>query len=190
MLGTNHFCTYHSFAIGWSPYSFGYNNTCWDWYFLVLDDIMKYMSHVTPSCPLSCPTFRKPSDSILSPITCFFGRSPTWARICITSNKCSFKYRANTFSFMCKSRGRCLIINSPYHTCISSIFNPFPYITTYMFCLATSYGCPFVTMSMWSCHWRFRYPFFWVPLWGEHITTPNDAPPTSSINSNVNLRWK
>jgi hypothetical protein len=35
MLGSNHSWNYHSFPIGWSPYSFGCIDTCWDWHFLI-----------------------------------------------------------------------------------------------------------------------------------------------------------
>jgi hypothetical protein len=60
--------------------------------------------------------------------------------ICIAFSRCSFKYYGNMFFLMCKSKGRRLVINSSYHTCISSIFNPFPYNITYSSYLVTSYG--------------------------------------------------
>jgi hypothetical protein len=138
----------------------------WDWYFLFLDDIMKYTSHVILSCPLSCPTFWEVSGLVLSPITGFFSGLPTWAGINITFSRRFFKYHANMSLFICRSRGKHLVISSSYHTCISSIFNPLPYNTMYPSCLATSYGCPFVIVLVWSCHWRFKYPFALVPLRG------------------------
>jgi hypothetical protein len=53
-----------------------------------------------------------------------------------------FKYRVNTFLFMCGSRDRRLVISSSYHTYILFIFNPFFYNIMYLFWLATSYNCP------------------------------------------------
>jgi len=76
------------------------------------------------------------------------------------------------FLLMCKSRGRCLVISSSYHICISFIFNTLPYNTTYPSCFATSYGCLFVMVSMWSCHWRFRYLFALVSLRGWTYSNP------------------
>jgi len=170
MLGTDHFCIYHSFSIRWSSYSFGCSSTCWNYYFLNQNDVTKYRSHVTPGCLISCPTLWELSGFVLSPITIFFGRLPTQVGICIAFNRHYFKYHVNMFSPMCGSKH--LVINSSYHTSISSIFNLLPYNTTYLSCLATSYGCPFVIMSVWSCHWRFRYPFALVSLWGWSYINP------------------
>jgi hypothetical protein len=152
MLGTDHSYTYHSFLIGWSFYSFGCSSTCWDWYFLILDDVTKYMSHVTLGRLFSCPTLWEPTGLVFSPINGFFGEWLTQAGICITSSRFSFKYHADMSLLMCESRGKRLVISSSYHTCILSTFNPLPYNTTYLSCLATSYGCPFVMVSVWSCH--------------------------------------
>jgi hypothetical protein len=146
----------------------------WDWYFLFLDDVTKYTSHVILGCPLSCPTFWEASGLVLSPIIGFFNKLPTRAGINITSSRRSFKYHANMSLFMCKSRGKHLVISSSYHTCISSIFNPLPYNTMYLSCLATSYGCPFVIVLVWSCHSRFKYPFALVPLRGRTYSNPRN----------------
>jgi hypothetical protein len=48
----------------------------------------------------------------------------------------------NMFPFICRSRGKCLVISSCYHTYISFIFSPLLYNITYMFWFATSYSCP------------------------------------------------
>ncbi len=63
-----------------------------------------------------------------------------------------FKYHANTFLLMCKSKDKLLVISLSHHTCISSIFNPLLYNITYPSLLVTSYGCPFVMVSMWLYH--------------------------------------
>jgi len=126
---------------------------------------MKYTNHVTPSCSLSSPTLWNLSGLIFSPDIGFFSRSPTQTRVCFTSNKCYFIYHVNTFLITCKSNGKHLVISLLYHTCISSILSPLPYNITYLSWLATSYGCPSFTMSMWSYHWWSRYPFASMPLW-------------------------
>jgi hypothetical protein len=82
----------------------------------------------------------------------------TWARVCFDYNRCSFKYCTNTFSLMCRSRGKRLVINSSYHINISSIINSRSYNITYTSWLATSFSYPPFTMLV-SYHWRFRYPF-------------------------------
>jgi hypothetical protein len=64
----------------------------------------------------------------------------------------------------CRCMGRCLVISSPHHTNISFILNPLSYNITYLFWLATSYGCPSFMVLMWSYHWWFKYPFALVPL--------------------------
>ncbi len=71
-------------------------------------------------------------------------------------------------------KGRCLVINSSYHTCILFIFNPFLYNTTYMYWLATSYDCSSFTMLVWSYHWWSKYPFVSVPH-GSECTTTHDT---------------
>jgi len=64
---------------------------------------------------------------------------------------------------LCMCKGRHVVIDSSYHICISFIFSPFPYNTTYSSWLATSYSSPSFTMLMWSYHWWSRYPFVLVP---------------------------
>jgi len=127
---------------------FGCYSTCWNWYFPIVDGVMRYINHVTPSCSLSSPTLWDLSGLIFSPDIGFFSRSPTQTKVCFTYNRCSFIYHASTFLLMCKSKGKHLIISLLYHTCISSILNPLPYNITYPSWLATSYGCPSFMMSM------------------------------------------
>jgi hypothetical protein len=158
MLGIDYFYTSHS-----SPYSLGCNNTCWNWHFLILDGITKYLDFFTLGCPFPGPTFWKPSGLVLFLVVGFFGRSLIKVYFIFSSH--SFKYHANMSPLMCGFRGRHLVINSSYHTCISFIFSPLPYNTTYLFWLAISYGCPFFTMLVWSYHWWSRYPFMLAPLW-------------------------
>jgi len=142
MLNSNIFCTCHLFPAWWSPYFPKCSNTCWVWHFHIPNNTTKNLSPITPSCPLSSPTFWKLSGWVLSPIVGFFGRSPSRAGIYFSFNKCSFRFYANISLFMCKSRGRHKVINSSYHICISFIFGPFPYNTTYSSWFATSSSSP------------------------------------------------
>ncbi len=164
MLNIDHSCICHSFLTRWSPYSFGCTNTCWDWHFLIIDGNIRYLNPITLGCPLSSPILWKPSGSVLSLIVGFFGRLFTWARVCFIFNRCSFKYHVSTSSFMCRSKGKHLVINLSYHTRISFIFNPFLYITMYPSWLATSYGCPCFIMLVWPYHWWSKYPFASMPM--------------------------
>jgi len=82
-----------------------------------------------------------------------------------------FKYHVNMYLFICKSKGKHLVINSSYHTCILFIFNPLPYIT-YLSWFATSYGCPSIMVSMWSYHWQSTYSFALMPLWEWAYNNP------------------
>jgi hypothetical protein len=166
MLGTDCLCTCHSFLVGWSPYSLGCSNTCRDWHFPVLNDIMKYLNHVTLGCLFLSPTFWKINGFVLSLILSFFIELPTWAKVALTLSNRSFKYHANMFPLMCGSRGRCLVINLSYHMCISFIFSPFFNNITYLSWLATSYSCPSFIVLIWSYHWWSKYPFVLV-LWRE-----------------------
>ncbi len=59
MLGTDCLRTCHSSPVGWSPYSLGCSNTCRNWHFPVLNDIMKYLNLVTLGCLFLSPTFWK-----------------------------------------------------------------------------------------------------------------------------------
>jgi hypothetical protein len=146
MLGIDYSYTCHSFLAKWSPYLSRCNSTCWDWHFPLPNGTTKYPNHVTPSCLTSSPTLWKPNGSILSLVASFFGRSPTQARIYLACSKKKFIYHANIFLFMYGSKGKCLVINSSYHTYISFIINPFPSNTAYPSWLATSYNCPSFTM--------------------------------------------
>ncbi len=136
MLGTIWLCTCHSFLVGWSPYSFGCNSTCRDWHFHVLNDTMKYLNLVTLGCLLVSPTFWEPNGFVLSLIVNFFTESPTQAKVSFTLNKHSFKYHANMFLFMCRSKGRWLVISSSYHMCISFI------LAHFLITLRTCLGLP------------------------------------------------
>ncbi len=160
------------FLVQWSPYSFGCNNTCWNLHFPIPNGVAKYMGHVTLGCLISGPTFWKPSALILSTIISFFGGSPTRIGVYFASNRCSFKYHVNMYLLIYGSKGKHLVISSSYHTCILFIFNSFPYNITYMSRLATSYGCPFITVSMWSYHWQSTYSFASMPLWKWTYNNP------------------
>jgi hypothetical protein len=116
-------------------------------------------------CVFSHPTLWEPSDSVLPLVASFFGGSVTRVGVCFPSSRHFFGYHASTFSLMCGSRGKCLVINSSYHTNTSFIISPLFYNTTYLFWLATSYNCTPFMVSMWSYHWQSRYPFALVPLW-------------------------
>jgi hypothetical protein len=51
-------------------------------------------------------------------------------------------------------------------------FFPLPYNTTHLSWLVTSYNGSFFTVSMWSYHWRFKYPFAFVHLWEWTYSSP------------------
>ncbi len=70
----------------------------------------------------------------------------------------------NTFPFICRSRGRCLVNNLSYCSYISFILSPLPYNITYPSWFATSYDCPSFMVLVWSYHWQFKYPFASVSL--------------------------
>jgi hypothetical protein len=169
-------CSYtcHSFPTRWSPYYSGCNNTCWNWHFPIPNGTMRYSSLVTPSYSLSCLTIWEPNGLVWSSITSFFDRSPTRAKVCLAFNICSFKYYASTFSFICRSKVRCLVISSSYHTCISFILSPLSYNITYLFGFVTSYICPSFMLLVWSYHLWSRYPFALVPLWEWAYSSPQD----------------
>ncbi len=137
------------------------------------DGTMRCLSHVIRGLSLSCLTFWEPTGSILTLVAGFFGGSFTWVGICLFFSRLSFKYCVSTSMFMCESKGKCLVINSSYHINILFIIGPlFFYNTTYPSWLATCYSCPPFTMSMWSYHWRSRYPFDSVPLWEWAFSSP------------------
>jgi len=113
-----------------------------------------------------------PNGLVLSLVVSFFSESLTWIEVCFVFNRHSFEYHASTSPFMCGSRGRCLVINSSYHTYISFIISPLFYNITYSSWLATSYNCPFFTISVCSYHWQFIYPFASMPLWEWTYSNP------------------
>jgi hypothetical protein len=91
MLNTNQSCTCHSFPIGRLSYFSRCSSTC--------------SNSITPSCSISNPTLWKLNSLILFLVTSFFKGSFIWIKMYFTFNKHSFKYYANTFSFMCGSKG-------------------------------------------------------------------------------------
>jgi len=125
--------TCHSFPTRWSPYSFGCSNTCWDRHFPILNNTIGHQSPVIPSCLFSNPTVWELSGLVLSLVVGFFGELIIWVGVCFIFNRCSFKYHANKFSFLCGFRGMHLVINSSYHTCILII--PGPFLSTLCTCL-------------------------------------------------------
>jgi len=132
---------------------------------------MKYPSPITLGCLFLGRTLWKLNGLVLSPIVSFFGGLPTWAKVCLTSNRHSFKYHANMSLFMCGFKGRHLVINSSYHTCILFVLYPFPYNTMYLSWLVTSYNCPSFTVSMWSYIANLR-PICFDALVGVNIQHP------------------
>ncbi len=155
----------HSFSIGWSPYFSRCNNTCWNWHFPILNGITRCLSHVTLRCLFLCPTLWKHSGSILPLIANFFGGLLTRVGVYFLFNKHSFKYCANTFSFMCGFKGKCLVISSSYHTNISFVIGPLSYNITYLSWLATSYNCALFMVLVWSYHWQSRCSFASMSMW-------------------------
>jgi len=123
----------------WSPYFS--RCTCWNQHFPILNGITRCSSHVTPRCLFSCPTFWKLSGFVLPPVVSFFGGLFTRVEVCFTSNRHSFEYCTSTFSFMCRSRGKHLVINSSYHTNISFVIDSFSHT------LHTCLGLPHPTIA-------------------------------------------
>jgi hypothetical protein len=78
----------------------------------------------------------------------------------------------SAFLFMCKSKGKCLVISLSYHNNISFIIGPFAYNITYLSWLTTSYNCPPFMVLVWSYHWWSRYPFALMPLWERTYNNP------------------
>ncbi len=62
-------------------------------------------------------------------------------------------------SLLCKSYNMNMVISSSYHSFISFVLRPFFYNISYSFRYTTSYNCASFTMSMWSYHQWFGYPF-------------------------------
>jgi hypothetical protein len=152
------------FPIGQSPYYFKCNSTCWDWHFPILHKIKRCLSHITLGCSLLGSTLWKLNGLVLSLVVNFFGGLLTRTKVCFVFNRCSFKYRVSMFPLMCRSKGRCLVISSFYHTNILFIINSLFYNTMYPSWIVTSYNCPFFTVCVWLHHWQSRYPFVLMPL--------------------------
>jgi hypothetical protein len=173
VLGIDYSRTCDLFPIGWSFYSFRCNNTCWDWHFPIWDDITKCPNHVIISCSFLGPTLGKPNGSILSLVVIFFGKLPTRVKVFLIFSRCSFEYRVNTFSFMCGSRGKRLVISSSYHAII-------PLLSTHFLTTPhTHFGLPHPIISHLSwCHYDITIDnlgthLFWCPSRSEHTTTRN-----------------
>ncbi len=172
VLGINYSYIFFSFLTWWLPYSFRCSSTCWDWHFHILDTITRCPSHVTPNCSFWSPILWEPNGLVLSLVASFFGGSLTWTRFCFASSRHSFKYHTNMSSFMCRSKGKCLVINLSYHTKISFIINSFFYNITYPFWLTTFYSFPPFMVSVWWYHWQSKYPFPLVPLQERTYNSP------------------
>lgn len=69
-------------------------------------------------CPLLGPPFSKSYNIIVSSLVSFYDGSPTQAKVCHISNKCSIKHHVNTSPIWCKSSYEHLLINLCYHTYI------------------------------------------------------------------------
>jgi len=159
MLGTDHSCICHLFLTRWPPYSFRCNNTCWNWHFLVPNGTMKHSSLAIPSRSLLSLTLWKPSGLVLSPVIVFFGRSPTQVGIYLTFNRCFFIYHASTFSLVCGSKGKHLVINLSYHIDLLSIPNPLFYNITYLFWIWCGHAIDYLSTHL-----------LWCPYESEHTT--------------------
>jgi hypothetical protein len=114
-----------------SLYSSKCSSTCCDWHFPILHKTRRCSSHITLGCSLLGSTLWKPNGLVLSLVVNFFGGLLTQTKVCFVLNRYSFKYRVNMSSLMCRSKGRCLVISSFYHTSISFIINSFFYNTMY-----------------------------------------------------------
>jgi hypothetical protein len=114
------------------PYSSGCSNTRWDQHFPIPNGTTKCLNNVGPGCLFLGLTLWELNGLVFSPIANFFNKSPTWVGVCFTSSRCSFGYHANTFLFMCGSRGKRLVINLFYHTNIAGVvYNNSQHISKY-----------------------------------------------------------
>jgi hypothetical protein len=105
------------------------------------------------------PLLKMLHDTFISSFTCYFYGPIAQSKICHTFSRCSFKCHTSTSPILCKFNYECLIISLSYHTCISSFLNSFLYDIMYLLWLVISYSCTFFTLSMWTYHWWFGYPF-------------------------------
>jgi hypothetical protein len=165
MLGFDHSCICHLFPIGWSPYSFRCSGTCSNWYFSLLVGIMGDPNFITLGCSLLSPSLWKSCVIVVSSFTLFFDGPPTWTKVFHISSRCSVQCYVNKILILCKSSCECLVISPSYHTYILFVSASLPYIVTYPLWLVTSYYYTSFTLSMWTYHWWFRYPFDSVPMW-------------------------
>jgi len=143
--------TCHLFLMKWSPSSFQCGGTCQNQHFSLLVGIVEYPNFITPSCMFSCPPW-KTCDIIVSSFTCFLDGLLTWAKVCHTFNKCSFRCHENIFPILCRSNHKCLVINLSYHTYILFVLGSFSHDVMYLLWLVTSYSYTFFMLSTWTYH--------------------------------------
>ncbi len=95
-----------SFPTRWSPFSSWCGGTCRNWYLSFPTCITGYLCVVTWGRLITCLAFWKSSSAIISPNAVFFGGPTSRAIIYFTFNRCSFGYRANTSSLLCRSSNK------------------------------------------------------------------------------------
>jgi hypothetical protein len=98
----------------------------------------------------------------------------TRTKVCFIFNRCSFKYCVSMSPLMYRSKGRCLVISSFYHTNISFIINSFFYNTMYSSWIITSYNCPLFTVLVNYTIDNLGTHLFWCPC-GNERTTVHDT---------------
>jgi hypothetical protein len=113
MLGFDYSCINFLFLAWWSSYSFLCDGTCKDWYLSFPNCTMGYLCNVTWDCPITCLTFWKSSNVILSSSVVFFYGPTTQTWIYFTFNRCSFGCCVNMSLLLCRSSSRGLVIANP-----------------------------------------------------------------------------
>jgi hypothetical protein len=152
MFGSNCFCTYHLFPIGWS-FFFQWSDTWRNQHFSL-------PFGTTPSCLFSCPPLLESYGTIVSSLASFFNKLPMWRVFHIF--RCSLGHHMGNSSILCKSIHERLVISPSYHIYILFVIGLLLYNVMYPYWLATSYSCTFFMLLVWTYHWWFKCPFVLV----------------------------
>jgi hypothetical protein len=164
VLGTDFFYICHLFLLGWLPYFSKSSSICWNWHFF-----SKWPYEMPKPCyPKVCVLMSHPLRTkwfSFTPSCRFLWWMFTRAKVCFPFNRRSFGDCASMTLFMCRSKGKHLVISLSYYTNILFIIGPLSYNITCLSWLAKSYnGSPFM-VPMWSYHWQSKYPFALVAQW-------------------------
>ncbi len=152
------------FLVGWSPYSSWCTGTCKDWYLSFPSRSTGYLCIVTWGRPITCLAFCKFNSAIISPNVVFFGTPTTRARIYFAFNKYSFDVMQTHLRFYACPTTKAWLLACPSTPSFCLSFAHFFYNISYSFQYTTFYIYTSFTMSMWSYHWWFWYPFAMLPM--------------------------